>query len=44
MQLDLSPDWVAALETRTEGWVASLQLTALSLQGRNAAQYRSIHP
>ncbi|MFO7681015.1 MAG: LuxR C-terminal-related transcriptional regulator [Chloroflexota bacterium] len=38
MQLDLLPDWVAALETRTEGWVACLQLTALSLQGRNAAQ------
>lgn len=38
MQLGLSPDWVAALETRTEGWIASLQLAALSLQGRDAAQ------
>ncbi|MBK8984740.1 MAG: hypothetical protein IPM39_01445 [Chloroflexi bacterium] len=38
MQLTLSPEWVAALETRTEGWVASLQLAALSLQGRDAAQ------
>ena len=38
MQLGLSPDWVAALETRTEGWIASLQLAALSLHGRDAAQ------
>ncbi|MBK8984733.1 MAG: hypothetical protein IPM39_01410 [Chloroflexi bacterium] len=38
MQLDLPPDWVAALEGRTEGWIASLQLAALSLQGRSAAQ------
>jgi len=38
MQLDLLPEWVAALETRTEGWAASLQLAALSLQGRDAAQ------
>jgi LuxR family transcriptional regulator, maltose regulon positive regulatory protein len=38
MQLGLLPEWVAALETRTEGWAASLQLAALSLQGRDAAQ------
>jgi LuxR family transcriptional regulator, maltose regulon positive regulatory protein len=38
MQLGLPPDWVAALETRTEGWIASLQLAALSLHGRDAAQ------
>ena len=32
--LDLPADSVAALEARTEGWVAGLQLAALSLQGR----------
>ena len=32
MGLDLSAQQVAALEERTEGWVASLQLAALSLQ------------
>src|SRR5829696_8640223 len=32
-RLDLSADSVAALEARTEGWVAGLQLAALSLQG-----------
>ncbi|MHB1134798.1 MAG: LuxR C-terminal-related transcriptional regulator [Chloroflexota bacterium] len=34
MGLDLSGEEVAALEARTEGWVAGLQLAALSLQGR----------
>src|SRR5205823_4241179 len=34
MGLDLAADDVAALETRTEGWIAGLQLAALSLQGR----------
>jgi len=34
MRLDLSPENIAALETRTEGWIASLQLAALSLEGR----------
>jgi LuxR family transcriptional regulator, maltose regulon positive regulatory protein len=33
MDLDLSMEEVAALETRTEGWIASLQLAALSMQG-----------
>ena len=33
--LDLEPADVAALETRTEGWAAALQLAALSLQGRD---------
>jgi len=33
MSLHLSPDDIAALESRTEGWIAGLQLTALSLQG-----------
>jgi LuxR family transcriptional regulator, maltose regulon positive regulatory protein len=32
--LDLSPDALAALEERTEGWVAALQLAALSLRDR----------
>src|SRR5215203_6084663 len=35
MGLDLSDGDVAALETRTEGWIAGLQLAALSLRGRN---------
>jgi LuxR family maltose regulon positive regulatory protein len=34
MGLDLSAEDVAALETRTEGWIAGLQLTAISMQGR----------
>jgi LuxR family transcriptional regulator, maltose regulon positive regulatory protein len=34
MGLNLSPDEVAALEKRTEGWIAGLQLAALSLQGK----------
>ena len=33
MGLNLSAENVAALETRTEGWIAGLQLAALSLQG-----------
>jgi LuxR family maltose regulon positive regulatory protein len=41
MQLALPPDAVAALEARTEGWIASLHLAALSLQGRNAVQAAS---
>jgi LuxR family maltose regulon positive regulatory protein len=34
MQLELSSEDVAALEGRTEGWIAALQLAALSLRGR----------
>ena len=34
MGLDLSVDDVAALDARTEGWVAGLQLAALSIRGR----------
>ena len=34
MGLDLSAGDVATLETRTEGWIAGLQLAALSMQGR----------
>ncbi len=33
MGLNLSVEEIAALETRTEGWIASLQLAALALQG-----------
>jgi LuxR family transcriptional regulator, maltose regulon positive regulatory protein len=33
MTLDLSATAISALETRTEGWIAGLQLAALSLQG-----------
>jgi LuxR family maltose regulon positive regulatory protein len=33
--LDLSPQAITALDDRTEGWVAALQLAALSMQGRD---------
>jgi LuxR family maltose regulon positive regulatory protein len=33
MNLDLAPQQIAILESRTEGWVAGLQLAGLSLQG-----------
>jgi LuxR family maltose regulon positive regulatory protein len=32
--LDLSPDDVAALEARTEGWIAGLQMASLAMQSR----------
>ena len=35
MGLPLTADDVAALEQRTEGWIAALQLAALSMQGRD---------
>lgn len=35
MGLSLSADDVTALEIRTEGWIAGLQLAALSMQGRS---------
>jgi LuxR family maltose regulon positive regulatory protein len=34
MGLDLSAEDIAALETRTEGWIAGLQLAAISIRGR----------
>ncbi len=34
MGLDLPPEAIATLERHTEGWIAGLQLAALSLQGR----------
>ena len=42
MGVPLTPADVAALEARTEGWVAGLQLAALSLQDRPAASERFI--
>ena len=38
MGLTLSKDQVGALEQRTEGWVAGLQLAALTMQGRDDVQ------
>ena len=35
MQLPLSLEEIATLETRTEGWPAGLQMAALSMQGRS---------
>jgi LuxR family maltose regulon positive regulatory protein len=35
MGLDLEASDIATLESRTEGWIAGLQLAALSLQGRS---------
>jgi len=34
MGFDLTGEDIAALEARTEGWIAGLQLAALSMQGR----------
>jgi LuxR family maltose regulon positive regulatory protein len=34
MGLELTPEQIGVLERRTEGWIAGLQLAALSLQGR----------
>jgi LuxR family transcriptional regulator, maltose regulon positive regulatory protein len=34
MGLNLSAEEIAALETRTEGWIAGLQLAAISMRGR----------
>jgi len=38
MGLDLTGEQVAALERRAEGWIAGLQLAALSMQGRENLQ------
>jgi LuxR family transcriptional regulator, maltose regulon positive regulatory protein len=37
MGLTLAAEDIAALETRTEGWIAGLQLAALSMQGQQDA-------
>src|SRR2546421_600157 len=42
MGLSLSADDVEALEVRTEGWIAGLQLAGLSLQGRPPAEAANI--
>ncbi len=42
MGLNLSAEDIAALETRTEGWIAGLQLAALSIAG--AIRHRQFHP
>jgi LuxR family maltose regulon positive regulatory protein len=34
MRLDLSPEDVAVLEDRTEGWIAGLQMAAVSMRGQ----------
>jgi len=41
MLLGLAPAQVAALETRTEGWAAGLQLAALSVRGHAASSGHS---
>jgi LuxR family maltose regulon positive regulatory protein len=41
MDLQLSAEDVAALEARTEGWIAGLQMAALSLQGQSREQAHS---
>jgi LuxR family maltose regulon positive regulatory protein len=38
MKLSLSGEDIAALDTRTEGWIAGLQLAALALQGTISIQ------
>lgn len=35
MELNLSAEEVITLETRTDGWIAGLQIAALSMQGHN---------
>ena len=37
MGLNLSVEHIAALETRTEGWIAGLQMAAISMQGLSDA-------
>ncbi len=38
MHLAISPHQVAALEERTEGWIAGLQMAALSMQNRSGGE------
>ena len=42
MGLQLTEEDIAALETRTEGWIAGLQLAALALQGTITTQGRPV--
>jgi LuxR family maltose regulon positive regulatory protein len=39
MKLELSPENVVALDTHTEGWIAGLQMAALSMQGRDPSSF-----
>ncbi|HEY6072974.1 MAG TPA: hypothetical protein VIV15_06140, partial [Anaerolineales bacterium] len=39
MRLNLSAEDIAALESRTEGWIAGLQLAAISMQGHQDATH-----
>ncbi len=39
LDLALLPEHVAALEARTEGWIAGLQLAALSMQGQDTNSF-----
>ena len=39
MGLNLSEEDIIALETRTEGWIAGLQLAAISIQGQDATSF-----
>jgi len=41
MGLNLSEEEIAALDNRTEGWIAGLQLAALAIQGARAQPRRS---
>ena len=41
MDLNLSAEEISSLETRTEGWIAGLQMAALSMQGRADSRNRS---
>lgn len=34
IHFELSPEQISALENRTEGWIAGLQMAAISMQGR----------
>jgi len=38
-KLALTPEQIALLEQRTEGWIAGLQMVALSMQGRDAQSF-----
>jgi LuxR family maltose regulon positive regulatory protein len=40
MDLGLSPEQVAALTARTEGWIAGLQMAAISIRGQKQRQSR----
>jgi LuxR family transcriptional regulator, maltose regulon positive regulatory protein len=39
MELVLTPEQIATLERRTEGWIAGLQMAALSLRGQDPQEF-----